>query len=263
MADTKEIQIKKQSDTVTKEKVLEYLKVFGLSNSLTENEQGQFINIAIAYQLNPFKREIYCIPYETKEGRKLSIITGYEVYIKRAEAIKDLNGWKVKTEKADNELIACIEIYRKSWKMPFYHEVYFSEYCQNNYIWKTKPRTMLKKVVIGQGFRLCFPEQMGGLPYMEEELPPKMSDEENMRSKIEIKEKRKEILQKMKKIMESGYYDKTEIAETREKVEKIKTLPALENLYHIYDADLHEKIGKELDRKKGILQEKEIREGKI
>jgi hypothetical protein len=30
---------------------------------------------------------------------------------------------------------------------------------------------MLKKVAIGQSFQLAFPEEMGGMPYMEEELP--------------------------------------------------------------------------------------------
>ena len=33
------------------------------------------------------------------------------------------------------------------------------------------PNFMLKKVAIAQGFRLAFPDELGGLPYLAEELP--------------------------------------------------------------------------------------------
>jgi hypothetical protein len=49
--------------------------------------------------------------------------------------------------------------------------VYWSEYTQDNSMWFSKPRTMLKKVAIGQGFRLCFPDELGGMGYLEEEVP--------------------------------------------------------------------------------------------
>ena len=32
------------------------------------------------------------------------------------------------------------------------------------------PEFMIKKVCIGQGFRLAFPNELGGLPYLQEEL---------------------------------------------------------------------------------------------
>jgi hypothetical protein len=35
--------------------------------------------------------------------------------------------------------------------------------------WNKRPKFMLKKVCIGQGFRLCFSTDLGGLPYTEEE----------------------------------------------------------------------------------------------
>ena len=41
---------------------------------------------------------------------------------------------------------------------------------RNTQIWKEKPITMIKKVAIAQGFRLCFPEELGGLPYTAEEI---------------------------------------------------------------------------------------------
>lgn len=70
-----------------------------------------------------------------------------------------------------NEVVATCTIYRKDWEHPFVHSVLLSEYDQQNKMWKEKPVTMIKKVATEQAFRLCFPDEMGGLPYGEEELP--------------------------------------------------------------------------------------------
>jgi len=105
-------------------------------------------------------------------------VTGYEVYLKRAERQKQLDGWEVETEGnlKDGGLKARITIYRKDWSRPLRHEIFFSEYCQHTKdgtptkFWKEKPITMLKKVVIEQGFRLAFPDELAGMPYGEEEI---------------------------------------------------------------------------------------------
>jgi len=164
-------------EPITKELILSYMNSFGIGATLNDNEKAQFINVAVAYRLNPFKREIYCNPYETKNGRKLSIITGYEVYLKRAERVGDLDGWKVTTTGyiKDHNLKAHITIHRKSWSQPFEHEVEFSEYNLNQSVWLTKPITMIKKVVTAQGFRLAFPDELGGMPYTADELPGEMT----------------------------------------------------------------------------------------
>lgn len=163
-------------EPITKELILSYMDSFGIGSKLNENEKTQFINVAVAYRLNPFKREIYCNPYNTKDGRKLSIITGYEVYLKRAERIGDLDGWKVTTTGSikDGNLKAQIVIHRKSWTNPFEHEVEFSEYNLGQSVWLSKPITMIKKVVTAQGFRMAFPDELGGMPYTADELPVEM-----------------------------------------------------------------------------------------
>lgn len=176
-----------QKFEVTDETLNKFLDVFGASK-LTVQEKTQFLQISKAFGLNPFKREIHMIKY----GDEFSIVVGYEVYIKRAEASGLLQGWKCWTDgelkpikktitkKGKNgnyqkeitvfegNFKACIEIIRKDWTKPFYHEVYLSEYAKENEFWG-KPITMLKKVVMGQGFRLCFTEFCGGMPYTEEE----------------------------------------------------------------------------------------------
>lgn len=167
------------ANDITLEKLLEFLKIAGVAQKLNEQEKLQFVEIAQAYQLNPFKREIYCNTYGQGQYRTTSIITGYEVYIKRAERTGQLNGWHVEVEGSlkDNTLKAIITIHRKDWSQPFTHEVYFGEVCQKtkdgrlNSIWAKMPRFMTKKVAIAQGFRLCFSDELGGMPYTADELP--------------------------------------------------------------------------------------------
>lgn len=167
------------AESLSAEKLLQYLDIAGIAKSLTREERLQFVEIAQAFQLNPFKREIYCNTYGKGEYRTTSIITGYEVYIKRAERTGQLNGWHVEVEGnvKDNTLKAVITIHRKDWTQPFQHEVYFEEVCQKtrdgrlNSIWSKMPKFMTKKVAIAQGFRLCFSDELGGMPYTADELP--------------------------------------------------------------------------------------------
>lgn len=170
-------EIVEAQSPLQKEKLLEFLSIAGIAQKLTDKEKMQFVEIAQAYCLNPFKREIYCTTYGTGEYRTTSIITGYEVYIKRAERTGKLNGWNVKIEGTGEDMRAIITINRKDWSEPFTHEVYFVE-CANrkkdgtlNSMWSKMPRFMTKKVAIAQGFRLCFSDELGGMPYTADELP--------------------------------------------------------------------------------------------
>ena len=160
-----------------KEKLLEFLKIGGVAQKLTDEEKLQFVEIAQAYGLNPFKREIYCNTYGEGQYRQTSIITGYEVYIKRAERTGKLNGWTVDVDGEGDDMKATITIYRKDWDKPFKHVAFLAECIQYskktgkpNAIWAKMPRFMLKKVAIAQGFRLCFSDELGGMPYTGDEL---------------------------------------------------------------------------------------------
>jgi phage recombination protein Bet len=164
-----------QLTTISKDKIVEYLDSVGLGQSLTSAEKVQFFNVCLAYNLNPIKKEIYAVKYGQNP---ISIIVGFETYIKRAERSGNLDGYDVRAEGnvKDNSLKAIITIYRKDWSRPFIHEVHYSEYIQRTKdgqitkFWLEKPITMLKKVAMSQGFRLCFSDENGGLPYSEEEI---------------------------------------------------------------------------------------------
>lgn len=145
-----------------KAKATEWLQNMG--TALPPQQTVQFLELCQAYKLNPFKREIYAVSYKDK----FNIIVGYEVYLKRAERTGKLNGWQCVAN--DDGTKARVTINRKDWSNPFIHEVFMNEVRQNSPIWQKMPIFMMKKVCIEQGFRMCFPDEMGGMPYGEEEV---------------------------------------------------------------------------------------------
>lgn len=144
----------------------EWLESTGNLKKFTENEKKQFLDICCAYGLNPIKREVYGIKY----GDNFNVIVGYEVYLKRAERTGKLDGYEVSFDGEGENLRAVLTVYRKDWERPFKHTVWLREYDQKNSMWKSKPYTMLEKVAISQGFRRCFPDELGGMPYTADEI---------------------------------------------------------------------------------------------
>ena len=75
------VQEEKSLDIVNRESLLDWLETFGVGAGLNDKEKIQFCQTAEAFNLNPIKKEIYCIPYTSKKTgkRTLSLVTGYEV----------------------------------------------------------------------------------------------------------------------------------------------------------------------------------------
>ncbi|MBA7465148.1 hypothetical protein ES707_00310 [subsurface metagenome] len=141
----------------------------------TDQEIELFKNQCQMFQLSPFKREIYLIKYGSYPA---DIVVGYEVYLKRAERSKQWDGMESGTKGSlkKKDLIGWVKIYRKDWKRPLYHEVEFEEYVKKKKdgsvtkFWAKMPKTMIRKVAVSQGYRLTFPDEMGDLPYIVEEI---------------------------------------------------------------------------------------------
>lgn len=179
------------------ERVKTYLRSMNLAQNLTQAEVTQFIEIAQGFGLNPFKREIYASKY----GNNFSVIVGYETYIKRAERSGRLAGWNVTTEGGidDGSLKAIITIHRNDFTHPFIHEVYYVEYVQRTKegrptkFWSDKPYTMIKKVAMAQGFRLCFSDELGGMPYTADELPDHVGQNQITIEAIDLTEIKKQV----------------------------------------------------------------------
>lgn len=186
---------------VTQELLLDYLKT--MNKGLTEQQTKQFLAVAGTFGLNPWKREVYAVTYKNKDGSTdMSIVTGYETYIKRAELNPNYDGfdiefkggfkrgkitkqgkngsWQVDALVPDGTVSCVCTVYRKDRAHPTREEVFFDEYDQGNSMWQSKPRTMLKKVAIVSAFRKAFPFDFGGMPYTNDELPEHMTGADKM-----------------------------------------------------------------------------------
>lgn len=198
-----------EQNAVTQELLGDYLKT--LTNQLTPVQRNQFIAVAQAFGLNPFKREIYAVTFKNKDGgTDLSIVTGYEVYLKRAELNPNYDGFDIEfrggvkrttvTKKGkygdyeqvvvvpDGDFSCVCTVYRKDRNHPIVEEVFFDEFNQGNSMWQSKPRLMLKKVAIANAFRKAFPVEFGGMPYTSDELPDNMTgaDKLNAQGHVEV-----------------------------------------------------------------------------
>ena len=193
---SKEVTTTEQHSEVTQALLMDYLKT--MNKGLTEQQTKQFLAVAGTFGLNPWKREVYAVTFKNKDGgTEMSIVTGYETYIKRAEMNPNYDGyeitwkggfkpgkivkhsksgeWEIPAILPDGEVSCTCTVYRKDRNHPIAEEVFFDEYNQNNSMWQSKPRTMLKKVAIVSAFRKAFPIDFGGMPYTSDELPDTMT----------------------------------------------------------------------------------------
>ena len=152
---------------------------------LTPDEADQFASVALSCNLNPFRRELHARIRIENGLRKLSLVTGFEVYLHRASESGQLDGFSCTVNGEGNTLKATAEVHRKDWSHPFIHEVFFDEVAQRDEqgallpFWKRSGRYMLRKVCLSQAFRLAFPEALEGLPYEGSELPASLPASEN------------------------------------------------------------------------------------
>lgn len=135
----------------------------------TNAEFALYVDQVQANHLDPRKREVYFVKYGTA---KAQIVTGYQVYTMRAQATGQLNGWNVEILdwKDADQCRAKITIKRKDWESPFTWETYLSDVDKGQSTWNSQKRFQLRKCCIAQGFRLAFPEVLGGMPYTTDEL---------------------------------------------------------------------------------------------
>lgn len=143
----------------------------------TQDELMFFLQVCKSANINPLpiKRQIHFIKYGTQPAQ---IVVGYEVYLQRAEASGKLKGIKSWTEGSvkDGTLKGCVEIYRKDWDMPLYHEAKYVEFVRRTKegaitnFWREKPCCMIEKTALSQALRWAFPTEIGSLPYTVEEM---------------------------------------------------------------------------------------------
>lgn len=232
-----EIQTVTEENKVSEKLLADYFKT--LTNNLTETQRMQFCAVAQSFNLNPFKREIYATTYKDKDGKtQMSVVVGYEVYLKRAEMNPAFDGYDVDFGRENNDIFCTCVVYRKDRNHPTKAKVFLADYSTGKSLWNTKPRVMLEKVAICTAFRRAFPTDFGGMPYEPSELP-QTSDRE-LPSPCEPP-KRQEV-QKTEPPKKTEAID-AEIAEVIDEVDEKRQnfLKAMEGLFAT-NSEIYEKV---------------------
>ena len=151
--------------------------------NVSNQEIVMFINLCKAQHLNPFLREAYLIKFGNSPA---SIVTGKEVFTKRARRNKDYAGMQagIIVQKSDgstenrigtvrlsgeNIVGGWAKVFIKGYDVPVEMTVSFDEYVglksngEVNKQWSKKPATMIRKVAMVQALREAFPEDLQGM----------------------------------------------------------------------------------------------------
>lgn len=171
------------------------------NGDVSEQEVVMFLNLCRYQHLNPFLREAYLIKYGAQPA---TIVTGKDVFTKRAKRNKDYRGNKagIIIQKKDGSVDkrsgtfklaeetlvgGWAEVYINGFAAPIEMTVSLDEYIgrkkdgEVNSQWSNKPATMIRKVALVQALREAFPEDFQGMYSSEEtgvdELPPISADE--------------------------------------------------------------------------------------
>ena len=218
-----------KQNEVTKQLLMDFLKQ--TNSNLLPNEMAQFVAISTAFNLNPYKREVYAIAYGDGNRRKLSIIIGYEVYLRRAEEFPQYDGYETKFFGEGADMGCTCIVYRKDRNHPIGSTVFLREYTQGNQMWNTKPHVMLEKVAIATAMRRAFPSEFGGMPYTADELPDKMTGGNKLREQgyVEVPAEVAEMAEAPEgTVMDDPYSGPSREENEAEQKEKKQTKPKAE-----------------------------------
>lgn len=159
------------------------------NGDVSDQEVVMFLNLCRFQHLNPFLREAYLIKFGNQPA---TIVTGKEVFTKRARRNKDYRGFEagiIVSDKNGNvenrtgtfrlpeeELVGgWAKVYVEGFTAPVESAVSLDEYIgrkkdgEINGQWQKKPATMIRKVALVQALREAFPEDFQGM-YSQEEV---------------------------------------------------------------------------------------------
>ena len=152
--------------------------------TITDSELALVMALCQQQNLNPFTKDVYVVKYGNAPA---SIVTGKEVFTKRANANKAYKGFEAgvvylngRGEVCHREGAAVYQAAKEQlvggWcrvfvegRQPFYEEVTLQEYSTGKSGWAKMPATMIRKVALVHCLREAFPDQFQGL-YCSEEM---------------------------------------------------------------------------------------------
>lgn len=159
-----------------------FLKKSFPKKTFDDMAKSNFLRICMINGLDPFKKEIYPLPFTDANGiTTISAVIDYHVFLDRAEQSGKLN-WRGMVHKKEwGKIISSkITIYRNDRKEPFVYEADFEDLktvnTKKTTLRDTKPEMMARKQMIRIWFSLAFPESCSKLNPEEDDRDPEMAE---------------------------------------------------------------------------------------
>lgn len=171
-------------NTYSKEEI-ELLKS-NICKGATDDEFKLFLRVCKKTGLDPFSKQIYCIPRKDRNGgNQMLFMTGIDGYRLVAQRTKERDGegvtewcgedgrWVDVWLNSKPPAAARVTIYRKGQTHPYHAIAKYSEYMQGTYdrpvgIWAKMPANQLAKCAESLALRKAFPQELSGLNTKEE-----------------------------------------------------------------------------------------------
>lgn len=169
-------------EKMTRDRVIAAFDALGITSKLDGQKKKElFVEIALAFNLNPLKRELHAMEI----SGVLVPEVGYEVYVKRAEKSQRLEYWytdaKGEIDRKDwraSTYCVTLVVKRKDRKREQRFDAWFNECVgiredKPNSMWAKRPKFMTWKCAVAM-LRIAVPEELGEMPYMDAEYSDEM-----------------------------------------------------------------------------------------
>ena len=188
------------------------------NGKVSDQEVAMFIALCKYQNLNPFLREAYIIKFGSQPA---TIVTGKEVFTKRASQLKECAGWEAgvtvlrkngELERRTGTLVldgetlvgGWCDVHRTDWKVPMKHEVSMKEFDKKQSSWKSMPATMIRKVAIVSALRDTFPSDFQGM-YDSSEMPVESEKLDDNPVSVEYEETIEETIDRTNTLSEEAF----------------------------------------------------------
>lgn len=145
---------------------------------LSVSEVRYFAGLCKELNLNPFKKEIYAVPFKKADGsRSVQAIVGYETYLNRAYSSPRFYRYEKSFSGEGINLSIHLKVFDIANNLMWEGEANIKEFAKMDMtksklygMWAQIPKLMLEKCMVVRATRFVVPSVVGDLPYTNEEM---------------------------------------------------------------------------------------------
>ena len=146
--------------------------------SLNVSEVRYFAGLCKELNLNPFKKEIYAVPFKKADGsRSVQAIVAYETYLNRAYSSPRFYRYEKSFSGDGVDLSIHLKVFNIQGDLMWEGDANIKEFAKMDMtktklygMWAQMPKLMLEKCMVVRATRFVVPSVVGDLPYIKEEM---------------------------------------------------------------------------------------------